>query len=233
MAYDSPRFMLPIRLGMVNARGPQELTVYTLTPRGRVEPTNYRMVQAPTGQEVPMCVKGDFAGFERAVFDHSVAQEGMRTVFLEYAWNAGWCDPCASAPLPPDELEQLGASWLGDGAAGGRGIQVFVTRLHARYDAASFPEDLSFEETGNQENFQARYVLRTPNHGNCDCPAGTEYRNTLVARRDAQRASLAALTGWSDDRVRATMAATTEDAWLPAVAAAASQDHWWNKIWKR
>jgi len=233
MAYDSPRFMLPIRLGMVNARGPQELTVYTLTPRGRVEPTNYRMVKAPTGQEVPMCVKGDFAGFERAVFDHSVAQEGMRTVFLEYAWNAGWCDPCASAPLPPDELEQLGASWLGDGAAGGRGIQVFVTRLHARYDAASFPEDLSFEETGNQENFQARYVLRTPNHGNCDCPAGAEYRNTLVARRDAQRASLAELTGWSDDRVRAAMAATTDDAWLPAIAAAASQDHWWNKLWRK
>jgi len=233
MAYDSPRFMLPIRLGMANARGPQELTVYTLTQRGRVEPTNYRMVKAPTGQEVPMCVKSDFADFERAVFDHSVAQEGMRTVFLEYAWSAGWCDPCASAPLPPDELQQLGAGWLGDGAAAGRGIQVFVTRLHARYDAASFPEDLSFEETGNQENFQARYVLRTPNHGNCDCPAGTEYRNTLVARRDAQRASLAALTGWTDEHVRDAMASTVDDAWLPAVAAAAGQDHWWNRIWKR
>ncbi len=76
-------------------------------------------------------------------------------------------------------------------------------------------------------------MLRTPNHGNCDCPAGAEYRNTLVARRDAQRASLASLTGWTDDRVRAAMAATTDDAWLPAIAAAVSQDHWWNKLWRK
>jgi len=233
MAYDSPRFMLPIRLGMANANGPQELTVYTLTPHGRVEPTNYRMVKAPSGAEVPMCVKAQFADFARAVFDHSVQKEGMRTVFLEYAWNASWCDPCASAPLSPDELRNLGVAWQDAASPQGSSASVFVTRLHARYDAASFPEDLSFEETSNQENFQGRYVLRTPNHGNCDCPAGAEYRNTLVARRDAQRASLAALTGWSDDRVRAAMAATTDDAWLPAIAAAASQDHWWNKLWRK
>jgi hypothetical protein len=231
MAYDSPRFMLPIRLGMVNANGPQELTIYTLTPRGRVEPTNYRMVKAPTGGEVPMYVKAQFPEFARAVFDHSVTKEGMRTVFLEYAWNAGWCDPCASSPLPPDELRQLGAAWV-DGNQTGGSIPVFVTRLHARYDAASFPEDLAFEETGNTENFQARYVLRTPNHGACDCAAGQEYRSTLVSRHDAQRASLMALTGWDEDRVRAAMS-DGEDAYLPAVSAAAMQDTWWNKIWRR
>src|SRR6266581_7027018 len=36
VAYESPRFMLPIRLGMVNADGFQELFVYTLTRQGRV-----------------------------------------------------------------------------------------------------------------------------------------------------------------------------------------------------
>jgi hypothetical protein len=230
MAYDSPRFMLPIRLGMVNANGPQELTIYTITQHGRVEPTNYRMVKAPTASEVPMYVKAQFPDFARAVFDHAVATEGMRTVFLEYAWNAGWCDPCASAPVPPDELRQLGAGWIDDGTLRGGSIPAFVTRLHARYDAASFPEDLSFEETGNTENFQARYVLRTPNHGACDCPQGIEYRKTLVARREAQRATLVQLTGWSEDRVRAAMA-EGEDAYLPAIATPAAQDHWWNKLW--
>jgi hypothetical protein len=29
------------------------------------------------------------------------------------------------------------------------------------------------------------------------------------------------------------MAATSDDAWLPAVAAVAGQDHWWNKIWRK
>src|SRR6185295_1948222 len=42
VAYESPKFMLPIRLGMVNADGPQELFVYALTQNGRVEATNYR-----------------------------------------------------------------------------------------------------------------------------------------------------------------------------------------------
>src|SRR5207245_5576153 len=34
VAYESPKFMLPIRLGMVNANGPQELFVYTLSQKG-------------------------------------------------------------------------------------------------------------------------------------------------------------------------------------------------------
>jgi hypothetical protein len=40
MAYESPKFMLPIQLGMANSDGSQDLTIYTLTPHGRVESTN-------------------------------------------------------------------------------------------------------------------------------------------------------------------------------------------------
>src|SRR5262249_7965657 len=42
IAFESPKFMLPIRLGTVNADGPQELFVFALTRKGRVETTNYR-----------------------------------------------------------------------------------------------------------------------------------------------------------------------------------------------
>jgi hypothetical protein len=52
VAYESPKFMLPIRLGMVNADGPQDLFVYALTQKGRVEATNYRTVKLPTGMDV-------------------------------------------------------------------------------------------------------------------------------------------------------------------------------------
>ncbi len=233
IAYESPRFMLPIRLGMVNANGPQELFVYALTPHGRVETTNYRVEKLPTGKDVPMFVRDDFPTFERAVFDHAVEREGMRTVFLEYAWNAGWCDPCASAPVPPDELRQLGASWLDDAALGrGGAIPVFVTRLHARYDAASFPEDLVFQETANTENYQARYVLHSPSHGSCDCPAGATYRDGLAARRAAQALSLVELTGWSPARVHDGMS-KGEDAWMPPAPPPPGHDTWWRKMWHR
>ena len=47
VAYESPKFMLPIRLGTMNAEGAQELFVFALTRKGRVETTNYRTVKLP------------------------------------------------------------------------------------------------------------------------------------------------------------------------------------------
>src|SRR5262249_39188009 len=68
VAYTSPKFMLPIRLGMVNADGPQELFVYALTRKGRVETTNYRTVKLPSQEEVPLFVKNDFGAFYKSLF---------------------------------------------------------------------------------------------------------------------------------------------------------------------
>jgi hypothetical protein len=31
----------------------------------------------------------------------------MTAVFLEYAWDMNWCDPCAADPLSQDELRKL------------------------------------------------------------------------------------------------------------------------------
>ena len=112
IAFESPKFMLPIRLGTVNADGPQELYVFTLTRKGRVETTNYRTINLPTGMDLPVFIKGEFGDFYRAMFDQQVQKEHMRAVFLEYAWDMGWCDPCAADPLSADELRQLGVFWL-------------------------------------------------------------------------------------------------------------------------
>jgi hypothetical protein len=46
----SPSTWYRVRLGMVNADGLQELFVYALTRKGRVETTNYRTVKLPTGR---------------------------------------------------------------------------------------------------------------------------------------------------------------------------------------
>jgi len=96
--------MLPIRLGMVNADGPQELFVYALSRRGRVETTNYRTVSLPTGMDVPLFVKTRFSDFYKAMFSEQVKKEDMRTVFTEYAWDMSFCDPCAADPLSSQEL---------------------------------------------------------------------------------------------------------------------------------
>src|SRR5215510_9402035 len=153
IAYESPKFMLPIRLGMANARGPQDLVVFALTRKGRVESTNYRTVKMPTGMDVPIFVKDEFASFYKAAFDRAHQKENGRALLTEYAWNMAWCDPCAAPPLTTEELKQLGVFWLDDGAGyrsplapGARAMPspqpVMLTRLHVRYDGEHFPEDL-------------------------------------------------------------------------------------------
>jgi hypothetical protein len=221
VAYDSPRFMLPIRLGMVNANGPQELFVYALTPRGRVETTNYRTVKLPAAEVVPEFVKDRFGPFYKAMFDHQVQKDDMRTVFLEYAWDMGWCDPCAADPLSRDELRTLGAVWQGDGDGDSK---VFLTRLHVRYDAAHFPEDLAFQETGDRENFQGSYVIRHAFKGGGSCDAAAEYRRDLHRRREQEARTLSTLTGWSLNQIRGQMN-------LPASAGAATEEPWWKQLW--
>ena len=81
--YESPKFMLPIRLGTVNADGPQDLFIYALSPKGRVETVNYRTVKLPTGMDVPLYVKDVFPDFYRAMFAEQVRKEHMSVVFLE------------------------------------------------------------------------------------------------------------------------------------------------------
>ncbi len=204
--YSSPKFMLPIRLGTVNADGPQEMVVLALTEHGRVETTNYQTVRMPTGSEVPLFIKGEFAPFYKAVFNRQVEDHGGRAVFLEYAWDLGSCDPCSANPMSTDELRELGADWL---AHAGSAMQpAYVTRLHLRYDRDHFPEDLALQETGDRENYQARYVLQQPFSGLMKCEAGERYRASLPERATREARTLVELTNWSFADVRQKMTAS-------------------------
>ncbi len=240
VAYESPKFMLPIRLGTVNADGPQELFVYALTRKGRVETTNYRTVRLPSGMDLPVYVKQKFPDFYKAMFAEQVRREDMRSVFLEYAWDMSWCDPCAADPLSREELRQLGVFWLDESGSGvtpgavaprrppmpSGAQEVFLTRLHVRYDAAHFPEDLSFQETGDRQNFQARYVLRHPWKDAQEtkpaktCPAVDQYRKDLARRQENEAQTLATLTGWRIDDIRRSMGVTALD-----------DKKWWQRLW--
>jgi hypothetical protein len=232
IAYESPKFMLPIRLGMANARGPQDLVVYALTRKGRVESTNYRTAKMPSGMDVPVFVKREFPSFYKAAFDQAHQKENGRALLTEYVWNMAWCDPCAAAPLTTDELRQLGVFWLDEGvgdrsplAPGARAVPspqpVTLTRLHVRYDDEHFPEDLMFQETGDQENFQARYVLRHAFEGSSTCPEANQYRASLAPRHQTEARTLAELTGWALSTIQRKMGseATVE---LP----------WYKRIWR-
>jgi hypothetical protein len=215
--YQSAKFMVPLRLGTVNAKGPQDLIVFALTKSGRIEAANYRTVKIPSDIDVPLYVKDDFGPFYKALFERAVARENMQAVFVEYAWDLAWCDPCAADPMSNKELVELGARWIGGGDdvafranRRGGGSDAYVTRLHARYDAKSFPEDIVFVETKDRANFQGRYVQHHPWRGEATCEAAKAYQNGLTARFAKEADNVASLTGWSRSDIAARMAQSGE-----------------------
>lgn len=61
-------------------------------------------------------------------------------------------------------------------ASAGAPPQVFLTRLHLRYSAATFPEDLVFQQTQDEQNYQVRFVMRHTWLGSVGgCPAAKGY----------------------------------------------------------
>jgi len=231
--FNSPKFMLPIRLGMANSDGDQDLIVYAFTRKGRIECTNYRNVNIPTDKKIPLFVQKNFSAFYSNLFDRQWQNEDKSIGFLEYAWDVSpanyyHCDPCIAVAPSQQDLVQSGVWWLAgkdwndysdveneqmdDGSK-----NVHFTRLHFRYNRRSFPQDLMFQVTPNTETFQARYVITHPAPGNFNCSEGKKYLLDLRKRRKTELMELTALTGkdintWQDDAAAANDEEDVSDA---------------------
>jgi hypothetical protein len=155
--YDADTFSLPIRLGLMNSAGTQDLIVHVFARNQRYEAANHPNVTIPTNLDVAEAAKGDFPAFYAALFDRTV-EKTPGAVVTEYAWDAQTCDPCPGPTITPGELLTLGADVLpveGLGmerypgqatAAMTRGL--VLTRLHARYTKSSLGDDLVFKAAG-------------------------------------------------------------------------------------
>ncbi|PWT73440.1 MAG: hypothetical protein C5B59_13350 [Bacteroidetes bacterium] len=214
ISFNSPRFMLPIRLGMANAEGDQDMIVYAFTKSGRIECTNYRTVALPTGNKIPLFVQSNFANFYSNLFQYQWNKDGKSVAMVEYAWNVSptnyvKCDPCVAIPPSDRDLQQAGVWWLktrdwsdysdvqNPSDYSDYSDNVYFTRLHIRYNREFFPQDLMFAETPNKENYQARYIITHPATGEFNCDAGRKYLNDLRQRRRAELDNLSSLTGKS------------------------------------
>ncbi|MDR9403099.1 MAG: DUF2330 domain-containing protein, partial [Halothece sp. Uz-M2-17] len=195
MAFESSRFMLPIRLGTLNAQGNQDLLVYLLSPKGQTEVTNYRTVKIPSNMDIPVYIKEDekFPDFYKAMFEKSWNDNDGKTIFLEYAWDMSSCDPCSARPLNQEELRKAGVFWEEN--------SVFITRLHVRYNRDLYPQDLQFQETPNRQFFQGRYVIRHPYKGEADCSEARQYYQQVRDRQQRNAQTLSQLTGWDLEEI--------------------------------
>jgi MYXO-CTERM domain-containing protein len=179
--YDSEEFNLPIRLGLANSQGTQDLIVNILA-----------------NINVTPKVRGRFGEFYAALYDATVAKH-PGAVVTEYAWQAIGCDPCPGPMLDMTDLTTLGGDVVagkGDDQANRGGSpmgNMVLTRLHARY-GKEIKDDLVFKQAGaivggreflrdgakleegarpdSNNNFQGRYAIRHQWEGpvTCDKP---------------------------------------------------------------
>lgn len=162
--YDSETFSLPVRLGMINSSGTQDLIVHILARGKRYEAANYKNVTIPTNLDVKDTVRTRFGEFYASLFD-AIVERNPGAVVTEYAWDASTCDPCPIPALGRNDLASLGLDVLFGAPASGdvntpsatrarpgrkmrrrRSRGFVLTRLHARYGKGSLADDLVFRE---------------------------------------------------------------------------------------
>jgi len=207
ISFNSPKFMLPIRLGMANGEGNQDMIIYAFSQKGRIETSNYRTVKMPSDRNVPIFIKDHFGKFYTDLYKENIRREGYDNIFLEYAWdlsgqNSVKCDPCPSQPPLYNEITEAGVNWLQSGGWSGYTGQLFFTRLHVTYNRRDFPQDLIFQETPNREQFQCRFILNHPAPYVNDCPEWGSYQEQKIQSRKNELRELANLTGWDVSRYR-------------------------------
>ena len=77
-AFDANELRLPVRLGLLNAGGKQDLIVYILHPTSRFEVANYPNVFIPTNLDVADGVRQSFPAFYAELFDATIEQDGAQ-----------------------------------------------------------------------------------------------------------------------------------------------------------
>lgn len=186
LAYDSERLALPLRLGLVNSAGTQDLIVNVLARRQRYEAANAPNATIPTNRLMRTEARDRLAAVYADLFDATAAAH-PGAVITEYAGDA--------SALGDRVLRALGTDVLGAGDG-----ELVLSRLHTRYDK-SLESDLELAVAtpiaGGREviagngaleagahaapanAFSARYVIRHPWNGPLTCaePVRGRWRN--------------------------------------------------------
>jgi hypothetical protein len=162
--YDSEKFELPVRLGLVNSSGSQDLIVHIIA-KGRYEVVNRPNVTIPTNLDVKHAVQPVFGAFYADLVARTF-KKNPAAVITEFAWQGALpppevmvdsgiygvtCDPCP----PPHPMDDPLARFLGadvlpgiktDAQVAKFARDATITRLHLRYTKESLTDDLVFKQ---------------------------------------------------------------------------------------
>ncbi len=161
--YDSEKFELPVRLGLVNSSGEQDLIVHIIA-RSRFELANRKNAFVPSNLQLKPAAQPEFGGFYAELLGRTFKKtEGA--AITEFAWKGALppptvmmgggiygltCDPCP----PPDPVDDPLAKYLGADVMPGLKTDddvakfaqaATITRLHLRYTKDTLADDLVFK----------------------------------------------------------------------------------------
>jgi len=162
--YDSESFSLPVRLGLMNSAGTQDLIVH-LVGKTRYEIANRKTVPIPTNLYLRPSARAQFGSLYAELLRRTFERNTGAAV-TEFAWEGALpppqvmqpqgiygvtCDPCPP-PSPVDDplARYLGADALprlqnNDDSIAAFARQATLTRLHLRYTKDSLNDDLVFQ----------------------------------------------------------------------------------------
>jgi len=158
--YDAEKFELPVRLGLVNSSGTQDLIVHVIAKQ-RYELANRPNVLVPTNLNLTPSAQSEFGPFYAALLEKTFAKNPSAAI-TEFAWKGAMpppqtmvgggiygvtCDPCPP-PHPVDNpmTRLLGADVM-PGLKTDEDVAKFaseatLTRVHLRYGKDSAKDDL-------------------------------------------------------------------------------------------
>ena len=223
--------MLPIRLGMVNAAGPQELFIYALTRKGRVETTNYRTVRLPVGRRGPALRQGRVRPLLQG--DVQPAGRQARTCGRSSSSTPGtWAGAIPARPIrsPPTSCGSSASSGSTERADSARTPGAPERLPHPPPPALrlrALPRGPRLPGDRRPRELPGPLHPAPPLDGQGHLRGGARPIAASCPSSTRQQAeTLASLTGWDVNKIRGRMnlkASTTQGA--------SKDEPWWKQIW--
>lgn len=165
ISYDAETFSLPVRLGLLNSSGTQDLIIHILA-KEQYKVENYKNVTVPANLELIGTVRHVFPSFYVSLFDDTLNMN-PGSVVTEYVWPAFICNNCPRVgALGINDFLSLGGDVVFHAEEKERVRWIAnewkLTRLHARYSKESLGDDFIFTTATPANSFEGVYSVHYP-----------------------------------------------------------------------
>lgn len=166
ISYNSKTFTLPTKITALNNESKQDTVMMFLTKNSEVILNDNKILDMPVNMAIPTNQKEHFTEFYNKA-SKKIFSSHPEVVRLEYSWPINACKPCTDQVISLSELSDLGVNWYHTPKNDLMGLAhpsaaIYLTRLHAQFDADTFATDFHFSLTAPKNNYQSYFNIFYP-----------------------------------------------------------------------